>query len=106
MKTFRIAARRLAVIVLAALFSMHSAGIACPSCYGEAESPMTAGMNTAILVMLGIIGFVLSFIAAAFFLLWKRGRQNSLGLSDKIFVDEHGSLKSKNEKGVVEWNNF
>jgi len=97
---------RIAIIFLAALASVHSAGIACPSCYGAADSPMTAGMNTAILVMLGIIGSVLSFIAAAFFFLWKRARRISLGLSDKIFVDEEGVLKTKNEKGVVEWNNF
>ena len=97
---------RIASIVLAALTSVHSAGIACPSCYGAADSPMTAGMNTAILVMLGIIGFVLAFIAAAFFLLWRRAKRMGLSLSDKIFVDEHGVLKTKNEKGVVEWNNF
>jgi len=99
-------ALRIAVIVPAALSSVHAAARACPSCYGAADSPMTAGMNTAILVMLGIIGFVLTFIVTAFILLWKRARRNSYDLSEKIFVDEHGSLKTKHEKGVVEWNNF
>lgn len=97
---------RIQVIVLALLGFMHSSVIACPSCYGAADSPMTAGMNTAILVMLGIIGVVLSFIASAFFLLWRRARRTAPGLSEKVFVDEQGVLKKNNEKGVVEWNNF
>jgi hypothetical protein len=79
---------------------------ACPSCYGAADSPMTAGMNTAILVMLGIIGFVLGVIVSAFLFLWRRAKRVQAEFSDSTYVDEQGHLKSKNEKGVVEWNNF
>ena len=97
---------RIAFLAVAALPGVTSVAAACPSCYGAADSPMTAGMNTAILVMLGIVGFVLTIIASAFLFLWRRAKRNAAALSEKIFVDEHGVLKTKNEKGVVEWNNF
>lgn len=79
---------------------------ACPSCYGAKDSPMTAGMNTAILVMLGITGVVLSFIVAFFVMMWKRYRRQQSQLSNHTFVNEDGVLETKNHKGVVEWNNF
>ena len=34
-------------------------------CYGNPQSPMTAGMNNAILVLLGFIGFVLACVLSA-----------------------------------------
>lgn len=37
---------------------------ACPSCYGSASGPVIDGMNAAVLVMLGVTGAVLSWIAA------------------------------------------
>jgi hypothetical protein len=45
---------------------------ACPSCYGAPDSPMTAGMNMAILSLLGITGVVLCAIAAFIVYLWRR----------------------------------
>ena len=77
---------------------------ACPNCYGAPDSPMTAGMNTAILVMLGITGFVLLAIVISFFLLWRRARRLQTQISEQLFVNEQGILQSKKEKGVVEWN--
>ena len=79
--------------------------VACPSCYGAPDSPMTAGMNTAILVMLGITGAVLVLLAMSFFFLYRRARKMREGLSVDLFIDETGSLKAKQGKGVVEWNN-
>ena len=35
---------------------------ACAVCYGDPESPMTAGLNSAIFLLLGVIGFILSII--------------------------------------------
>lgn len=78
----------------------------CPSCYGAADSPMTAGMNSAILVMLGIIGMVLSLIAGAFLYLWRRAKRHKEDISRQLFVDDDGVLKMKNEQGVVEWNDI
>jgi hypothetical protein len=66
---------------------------------------MTAGMNAAILVMLGIIGGVLTLIVSMFIILWRRAKKRNQGLSAKSFVDHEGNLKLTNEQGVVEWNN-
>ena|SRR2546425_7591576 len=81
-------------------------GGACPVCYGANDSPMNAGMNTALSVMLGITGGVLGFIAAFFVMMWKRYRRQRERLSDLTFIDDHGVLRAKEEKGVMEWNNF
>ena len=35
---------------------------ACAVCYGDPQSPMTAGLNQAILLLLGVIGFILSLV--------------------------------------------
>jgi len=82
------------------------AGEACPVCYGANDSPMNAGMNTALSVMLGITGGVLGFIAAFFVMMWKRYRRQQMRLSGQVFIDDHGVLRTKDEKGVMEWNNF
>ena len=81
-------------------------GGACPVCYGANDSPMNAGMNTALSVMLGITGGVLGFIATFFFMMWKRFRRQRERLSGQVFIDDHGVLRTKDEKGVMEWNNF
>ena len=96
---------RTSPIALLLLLGFHETLEACPSCYGAAESPMTAGMNTAILVMLGITGCVLAIISGTFVMLWRRGKRRAAELSDHAFVDNNGVLNSKNEKGVL-WNSF
>jgi hypothetical protein len=93
-------------VILLLLAASSQFSEACPSCYGAADSPMTAGMNTAILVMLGIIGFVLVTISTAFILLWRRYKKLKNSLSNEMYINEQGTLQTKNEKGVVEWNNF
>ena len=95
-----------ASVILFFLITCSQFATACPSCYGAADSPMTAGMNTAILVMLGITGFVLVTISVAFFLLWRRYKRLQNSLSNEMYINEQGTLQTKNEKGVVEWNNF
>ena len=97
---------RASMSVALLLLAIQAGAVACPSCYGAADSPMTAGMDAAILVMLGITGFVLSLIGGTFFYLWRRARRRLSDLSRQAYVDECGVLKSKNEKGVVEWNIF
>ena len=47
---------------------------ACAVCYGDPESPMTAGMNNAILVLLGFIGFVLICILSVGIYFYKRAK--------------------------------
>ena len=46
--------------------------IACPACYGAADNTMIDGMNTAIMTMVGIVGFVLSGFVAFFVMLRRR----------------------------------
>ena len=100
--------RRVGLVAMISVMSSMCGHIAaaCPVCYGANDSPMTAGMNTAILVMLGITGFVLVLIAAFFVWLWRKSRPRRVMLSHSAFVDERGSLQTNNEKGVIEeWNN-
>jgi len=74
------------------------AAYACPSCYtGASDSPLAQGMNAAILVMLGITGFVLGLFVVFFIMLRRRSRTSQSQASDKIFV---------NEKGALRWNSF
>lgn len=101
MKTIRISLFALAGILIAA----HGL-VACPVCYGGPDQPLAAGMNTAIIVMLGITGFVLSSIVGVFLVLWRRARRNGAMLSDQLSVNEQGNLEEMNQKGVIEWNNF
>lgn len=63
-------ARSTTLLLVLVLFT--AAARACPACYGAADSPMTAGMNTAIMTMVGIITFVLSGIVAFTIMMRKR----------------------------------
>ena len=95
---------RCAILVVVAL-SAPADMVACPSCYGAQDSLLTAGMNSAILVMLGITGFVLASIAGCFIFFWKRAKRHHAMLSEELFINGQGKLQENNEKGVVEWNN-
>ena len=79
---------------------------ACPVCMGAKDSPMTAGMNMAILTMLGIIGSVLMGFIGIFIFMRRRYKRLQKELSDSVYVSHEGTLQLKNEKGVVAWNNF
>jgi len=63
------------MIVLAALITLFCRAdtvLACGSCYGAADSSSTAGMNFAILSMIGVTGGVLAAMSSFFFYLRKR----------------------------------
>ena len=47
---------------------------ACPTCYGDPNSPMTKGSDNAILFMLGVIGFVQLAFIGLFVTFWRRAR--------------------------------
>ena len=47
---------------------------ACPTCYGDPNSPLTKGSNNAILFMLGVIGFVQIGFVGLFVTFWRRAR--------------------------------
>ncbi len=77
--------------------SFYGSLSACPSCYGAPDSPLTAGMNSAILVMLGITGFVLASIVGCFFFLWRRSKRHQAVLSEHLFVNDNGTLEDTND---------
>lgn len=60
------------LVVLALV--IHHVGDACPNCYGDPNSSMTAGMNMAIVSLLGITGSVLALFAGFFVFLRRRFR--------------------------------
>lgn len=60
------------ILVIIMLMALPIAGYACPVCYGNAESPLTAGMNMAILTLLGVTGSVLGLLAVFFLYLRKK----------------------------------
>ncbi|HEY6191554.1 MAG TPA: hypothetical protein VI215_04420 [Bacteroidota bacterium] len=86
--------------------ALSGSAAACPVCYRANDSPMNAGMNTALLVMLGITGFVLGIISLFFVMLWRRYRRLRGQLSAQTYIDQQGVLRQNDEKGVMEWNNF
>jgi heme/copper-type cytochrome/quinol oxidase subunit 2 len=66
--------RRLTVMVSLALILVAQAAAACPVCFGDPNSPMTKGMNSAIIFLLGIVGFIWVAFAALFFTFWRKAR--------------------------------
>lgn len=49
--------------------------LGCPVCYGPGDAPMNKGMNSAIWVLLGIVGFVQIGFVALFWSFWRRSKQ-------------------------------
>lgn len=50
--------RMLPAALAAAWLALPEAARACATCYGAADSPMTQGMNNAILFLIGLVGLV------------------------------------------------
>jgi hypothetical protein len=64
----------LIAVVVASLLSANQHGYACPNCYGDPESPLTDGMNMAIISLLGVTGSVLGGFIGFFLFLRRRFR--------------------------------
>jgi hypothetical protein len=47
-----------ALALAAAWLALPAAASACATCYGAADSPMTQGMNNAILTLIAVVGVV------------------------------------------------
>lgn len=58
----------------AALITAPRAALACPVCFGDVSSPMAGAANTAIIVMLIVVGCVLTAFASFFICLARRAR--------------------------------
>ena len=66
---------RIGAVAVLALCLVPRAGHACSACYGASDSPMAAGMNWGIMVMLGMIAGVLGGIATCFIVLARRSQR-------------------------------
>lgn len=67
--------RAFVVAVAMCTVLLGNVAAACPSCYGDPESPMTQGMNMAIMSLLGITGGVLIAIVSFFVYVRRRTLQ-------------------------------
>ena len=65
----------LACVATASLVLVPRAADACAVCYGAADSSMTAGLNSAILVLLGIVATVQVGFVALFVRFRRRSQQ-------------------------------
>ena len=65
---------KVCLTIVVALLLLHASAHACPNCYGDPESPVTDGMNMAIIGLLGVTGGVLASIAGFFLFLRRRIR--------------------------------
>lgn len=62
----------------------HATVTACPTCYGAPGSPMTDGMNMAILSLLGITGGVLTGVVAFFLYMRRRSMMLNRLFSNRL----------------------
>jgi hypothetical protein len=53
--------------------------LACSVCFGQSDSPMAAGINLGIFVMIGVTGTVLAAFASFFIYLMRRSRLGDAG---------------------------
>jgi len=67
----------LAAGLTAAWLLLPQAAAACATCYGAADSPMTHGMNNAILTLIGVVGLVYVGIGKVFLDFRRRARKLS-----------------------------
>lgn len=66
--------RCLTMIIGTLMFFVPPILQACGVCYGDSQSPMTAGLNQAIFLLLGVIGFILTMIVTVGIYFVRRNR--------------------------------
>lgn len=60
--------------LLTALFlALAPSAMACSVCFGDPSSPMSKGVNNAIIFLLGVVGFVQIGFVALFWSWWRNG---------------------------------
>ncbi len=74
--------KTLSMALAAAWLALPPAAQACATCYGAADSPMTKGMNNAILTLIALVGLVYVGIGKVILDFRRRSRK----LSDKASV--------------------
>ena len=64
-----------ALAAVAVLLAGASPSHACPSCWGNPDSPITGAMNSGIFFMLGVTGIVLGWFVAVIFTIRHRTKR-------------------------------
>jgi hypothetical protein len=67
--------RLVSVALVAAWLALPQAAMACATCYGAADSPMTKGMNNGILTLIALVGVVYVGIGKVFLDFRRRSRR-------------------------------
>lgn len=68
------------MVALAAWLALPQVAAACSTCFGAADSPMTSGMNNAILTLIGVVGLVYVGIGKVFLDFRRRSKK----LAEKV----------------------
>jgi|TARA_Y100000294_G_C8532405_1_gene327570 heme/copper-type cytochrome/quinol oxidase subunit 2 len=66
--------RQMFFIIGILLVLIPQISVGCAVCYGDPQSPMTAGLNQAIFLLLGVIGVILSLVFTAGVFFTKRNK--------------------------------
>lgn len=64
------------LFVLLAITAMNIDALhACPSCFGDVNASQQAGLNGAIITLVGLTGFILTSVSIFFFMMVKRTKK-------------------------------
>ena len=74
MRRFRLI-QFISFMVLAITVMNINALHACPSCFGDVNSSQQAGLNGAIITLVGLTGFILTSVSIFFFMMVKRTKK-------------------------------
>ena len=61
-------------LTVAGVLASAQPALACPVCFGESDSPLAAGVNWGIFLLMGVTGSVLAGFASFFIHIFKRSR--------------------------------
>ena len=75
------------LLLVLAFILMAEPAWACPVCYGSTDALTIAGVNLAILALLGVTGSVLAGFASFFLYIRKRSKMALNGSADKSSKD-------------------
>jgi len=80
------------LLVAFVLMLQHNVSFACAVCFGDPNSKMMQGMNSAIFVLLGFIGFLLVSFGAFFLNFKSRSRKYDLIMEQSTEAQTTGDV--------------
>lgn len=85
---------KVSVMIAAAVAACPGVALACSTCFGDPNSPMTKGMNVGILALLFIVGLVLGAICAFFFYLFKRSKSFIINAPEELGIRRMNEIRA------------